>query len=847
MQLNKLRSLAAFTTALTVALGAAEGRPSSAQSIADITSTSAPATNQTLQNIIPTPSPSTAPTSIPGVETATIKLQRSPLDVSVNGMPVGIVLVWIGNDGVLIKPEDLARAGVITEQLRTQLFHGVQYVAIADIGSGASFKLDSDALTLAITLPSTYFAASRFDLTNRETFDVQKPTNSGFINYAVGDDSSAAFRFEGEAGVNVAGGLLDTLIRRDTTTGRLVGDNTSFTDDHPNSGRHDQIGVVPVIADDFAGTGGSLRFVGASVSRDGPLNQALRQSAGNALSGIALAASTVDVYVNGVLVQRQDIPPGAFQLSNLPLQSGQNDTTVVVRDVFGRTQTYGSSLYRSANILQRGDRTYQFAVGKEINDYGLDSPSRPTDAVARYEYGFSDHLTAGGRIVVGTDLTNVGLNATFSQRFGEFALSVAKSSAAPLNSTNTVALIDSSFVAATPAPIMVNVAPGTHRVTGDALGVAYSYIDRRFAVSTSYVYQSPLYATLAHAALSDRAVSDLKSSFSYVLGRGRTLGLTYENVAYRDAGIEHELSAHYNTHIGPDADLYAGLGSRQYQGKTGADVTLRLNFAVGRHISALVSTETRDGQTERVINIAHAPTGRYGVGFGAQQTTFAGETSRTLDATDSTKVGDAQLFVGSGSGTVQSQILFSGGIAFADKSTFFTEPLINSFAVADVGIPNIGVAVNGAPANTTDRNGRVLLTDIFSYSKNAVTIDSSTLPEDVAVDQTTRELAPAYRGGNVVRFNMRHVRTFVGRLRVSNGSAKIIPAFGRMSVMLANGKTMDSDLGTAGNFYFDTLLPGSYQVSASFRGGTCIFPLVIPAATRVQTNLGELTCHLIKS
>jgi outer membrane usher protein len=504
-------------------------------------------------------------------------------------MPVGIMLVWIGNSDVLIKLDDLTHAGVVAKHLRPRLLRGVRYISIADIGSSASFKLDPGALTLAITLPPADFVTSRFDLSNSESFDVQRPTHSGFLNYAVGDDSSGAMRFEGEAAVNLAGGMLDTLVRRDTTTGRIVGDDTSFTVDHPNSGRHDQVGVVPVVADDFAGTGGSLRFVGASVSRNGPLNQTLRQSAGNSLSGIALAASTVDIYVNGILVQRQEIPPGAFQLSNLPLQSGQNDTTVVVRDVFGRTQTYGSSLYRSADILQRGDRTYQFAVGKEINDYGLNVPSRPTDAVARYEYGLSDHLTAGGRIVAGTDLTNIGLNAAFSQRYGEFAVSVAASSAAPLTSTNTAGLIDASFVSATPAPVSVVVAPGTRRVTGDAIGATYTYVSRRIGASASYVYQSPLYATLAHAALSDRPTTNLQTSLSYILGRGRSVGIAFNNVAYRDAGTERELSAHYGMRIGSDADLYAGLGTRQYLGKTGPDATLRLNFGVGHRVSALIS------------------------------------------------------------------------------------------------------------------------------------------------------------------------------------------------------------------------------------------------------------------
>ena len=47
------------------------------------------------------------------------------------------------------------------------------------------------------------------------------------------------------------------------------------------------------------------------------------------MGGANATPSTMDVYVNGQLVSRQPLPPGSFQLQNLPVPVGSGTASVV--------------------------------------------------------------------------------------------------------------------------------------------------------------------------------------------------------------------------------------------------------------------------------------------------------------------------------------------------------------------------------------------------------------------------------------------------------------------------------------------------------------------------------------
>src|SRR5206468_2039472 len=89
-------------------------------------------------------------------------------------------------------------------------------------------------------------------------------------------------------------------------------------------------------------------------------------------SGAVSTPSTVDVYVNGQLLRRVPLPPGQFELKDLPVPAGTNNTRLVLRDAFGREREIGSQYYFASGLLKEGlhEFSYNF-VGRLFNAGGF--------------------------------------------------------------------------------------------------------------------------------------------------------------------------------------------------------------------------------------------------------------------------------------------------------------------------------------------------------------------------------------------------------------------------------------------------------------------------------------------
>src|SRR5207245_741225 len=116
------------------------------------------------------------------------------------------------------------------------------------------------------------------------------------------------------------------------------------------------------------------------------------------LSGAILTPSTLDVYMNGVLLRQQQIAPGPFEVRNLPVGSGVGQVSYVVRDAFGRTQEFASPYYSAAGVLADGIADYGYSLGFRRLRFGEQSADYgPPEMLARHRVGFGDWLTAGYR------------------------------------------------------------------------------------------------------------------------------------------------------------------------------------------------------------------------------------------------------------------------------------------------------------------------------------------------------------------------------------------------------------------------------------------------------------------
>jgi outer membrane usher protein len=144
-----------------------------------------------------------------------------------------------------------------------------------------------------------------------------------------------------------------------------------------------------------AGTWGrSVRFTGIQYGSNFATQAGFISSPSQSIAGQAVLPSTVDIFVNNALVSRQNVPPGPFSISNLPIVTGAGEVQLVVRDVMGREQIIRRPFYASQSLLRKGLKTFSYELGFVRENFGIDSNAYGSWlASGTYRRGLTDNMT----------------------------------------------------------------------------------------------------------------------------------------------------------------------------------------------------------------------------------------------------------------------------------------------------------------------------------------------------------------------------------------------------------------------------------------------------------------------
>ena len=204
-------------------------------------------------------------------------------------------------------------------------------------------------------------------------------------------------------------------------------------------------------------------------------------------------------------------------------------------------------------------------------------------------------------------------------------------------------------------------------------------------------------------------------------------------------------------------------------------------------------------------------------------------------------------------GTLDASGAIVDGAGFA-----LAPPVRGSFALVD--LPD-GVAARvfreHREVGRSD-DGAIVLNDLLPYYANRIGIAVDDLPLDREVGVTEKLIAPPYRGGARVTFDVRVTRYVRGRLVIARAvierpecgsppcspSPEICPAFGRLVVQTPTGM-VDSPLGRKAEFELATVAPGRYPATVEHTAGRCDFTLEVPtpdAANAPVQDLGRVVC-----
>jgi outer membrane usher protein len=139
-------------------------------------------------------------------------------------------------------------------------------------------------------------------------------------------------------------------------------------------------------------------MAGVSFSREFGLDPYFTRNPGLHYSGAAATPSTMDVYVNGIFLRRVQLPPGQFELRDLPVPTGSADTRLVLRDAFGREQEITSPFYFTAGLLKMGLQEFSYNLGVEREDFATESWHYGSPVFLDGTASATNSLTAGLRL-----------------------------------------------------------------------------------------------------------------------------------------------------------------------------------------------------------------------------------------------------------------------------------------------------------------------------------------------------------------------------------------------------------------------------------------------------------------
>jgi outer membrane usher protein len=735
--------------------------------------------------------------------------QRAQLDLFVNGAPHGVVLVLLRGDDVLVAVDDLERSGLRGFDGRREPLERRTFVSLRSLEPLARFELDERALALRITAQAALLGSSAFDLraAARPPGLVVRSDPSGFFNYSAQLQTGGRFSGFAEAGGGWDGKLLygsGSLL----VGGHAVRDLTSLTIDEPESLRR------WIAGDTFAaatGLGGGVFLGGLSLVKEYSLDPYRVHGPMPHLSGYAPTPSTLDVYVNGILVRQQPLPPGGYDLANLPVTSGAGNVRTVLRDALGRTEVLDWSYYYSSGLLGRDFTDYGYHLGFERRGYGTESfdYGRPL-LIARHRYGFTDELTLGGRMEVADDLVSAGPTATIGLPWGE-----AEASAA------------------------VSYQGGA---SGAAGSLAYSYSCPQFSGSALVRWMSTTYANASRRATEDRPRVQASASLGVPILPRLSMTASYSLLDYRDAGLSDSATLLASYGLARDLTLIV-TGSRTRASGSSPSLGLfaTLSWAIAPATVADVSMQTGTDGTGASTGIQHSLPAGTGFGYRARVVSGPGSEAATGLLQYQWDYGRYELqydrFGSDGLATATA----TGGVAFVGGRAFLSRTIQDGFGLMRVGAPGVRGYLEGQEVGRTDSKGDLLVPNLLPYYGNRLSIADSDVPMDYRIGATQKLAAPTWRLGTVTRFDMEQIRTLTGIVVVEAAGQEVIPVFGEISIRLPAGEAA-SPIGRDGRFYFENLPVGRHAAQVEWDGGgRC--RLVIDAPEAPHGDLGRVRCR----
>jgi outer membrane usher protein len=718
--------------------------------------------------------------------------QEAILTVTVNGVASATPMTLLRQGTRLYATaEQLDSWRIAPKGLPTIEREGATYYLVNAI-PGAKAEVDETTQELHLTVAPGALKATHLSFAPVAISDKLAGGSGAFINYDVSAESADGHTMLG--GVFEAGlftphgvGISNFFARTGSGDSGLTRLETNWTIDDPEHMRTLRVGDSIT----RGGAGGRpMRFAGIQFGRNFSVWPGFVTFPLPSLKGAANIPSVADIYVNDVLVRSADLPPGPFDITDVPIVTGNGDVQLIVRDMLGRQQIVTQSYYASLTQLRRGLHDYSYEAGFLRNSFGTKSNDYGAPVIAAtHRYGFSNGLTGEAHAEATPKAQEAGIGGALTiPNIGQLDATVAASR----SSLGEGVLASVGF---------------ERRSHGLSLGFRGEFTTDNFMTAAADIDHRPAASVIQLFA--GIPLKDSSIGFTYLRRIGRS---------EPDIGIA---SANWSLRLGDFGSLnIAARESLSVPRDRAVEMMLIMPLGVRRSATASASFGNGPASFNTVVQSNPSLGGGIGYRFSAATGRFERLEGNVALRTSSGDY-DAQLTWIDGKTGVR--LSTAGSIGIIGDDPFAARRLDQSFARVQVGdYAGVRIYADNQLVGRTGADGSVLVPNLRPYDRNVIRIDANDLPLNVELSDDQQVVRPSNRSGVVVDFGAKPSRTALVRVLVDQG--KPLP---RGSLIKLDGRSDEFISAPGGEVYLTAVEKGAIA-SAEWSGGRCQF--VVPAA-----------------
>ncbi|MGD8861612.1 MAG: fimbria/pilus outer membrane usher protein [Myxococcales bacterium] len=735
---------------------------------------------------------------------------EAPVLFYVNTVQQPDIVVVLSGDEVLVRREDLRRAGIGPLGGEELMIGDESMLLLSSVCPPLRYEFDEEDIALRVFAPPELLPRTRVDLTGRPPEVTYERDLSGFINYASQLNDQGQGSIYEETGLSFDGKLLFSSMFLSTSAAPVRGVTHLLVDEREKLRRY-TLGDALVQTGPLGGGG----FVGGlTVTRSYDLDPYALKTPGFGMTGSTMTPATLDVYVNGARVRSEQIDPGTFELSNVTVGGGAGVAGYVLRDAFGNERRVEAPFYMTSAALREGLDEYEYSIGVVRDGIRSESwnYSEPA-ALATHRVGLTNDVTVGGRAEALLERFSGGPSVIYLTPFGQ---------------------IDADLAASFDG----GAGPGA------AGRLGYSFSSRQFGVGAFTILRSDHYSHSALPPDTDRGTVEAGLSGSVPISGLLTLAARGSLVHLRDRGLGTLLGAQANVRLMGGLNwLTLATRSSDEIGGLSWEVITTLSYTFLGGYSAQASRQINERGTAARFDTTKSPPLGPGMGYRA---------SATVDGDDVTGYGDFQYQTVYGRYGLRYNEFTQGRQFTVDAAgalvvvpgvgVYPTMPVQSAFGVIRVpGVEGVRGYGNHQELGTTDSDGNLIVPSLLAYYGNHLSIAPEDVPMEYEIVSTEETIAPPPRGVALATFRVRRPHFYRGVAVVEVGGERVVPKWGQITVEQAAERVI-SPLGENGEFELEGLDSGTFPALVEWPEGGCAFELEVPEAEEVVVELGEIVC-----